>query len=401
MAVSYPLIDEQSARLTEQVMLIARLVVAVRRLARTAPIARLRGLHTAEQMGRILERERARTDRSGDGFSLLAFAPPDRRTARATHRRLARILKRRLRWTDEVGWLDGRCIGAMLPCTPPRGAWKVAEDVCSSFPPHVPPPHCTVYEYPSEQPPDDQTGQTGQNGQGRSGRPAPSSNGGTPGARSAAARPDRPVRRMEPLFVQKMPRWKRCLDVIGASLGIVVLSPLLAVVAVAVKVTSPGPVLFRQYRSGLGGKPFVIYKFRSMTAGAEAVKDDLREFSRQDGPAFKMDDDPRVTCLGRLLRKTSIDELPQLWNVLKGEMSLVGPRPLPCDESESCGGWYRRRLDVTPGLTCIWQVRGRSAVPFDDWVRMDIRYIRTRSLGQDVKLIVQTVPAVVLRRGAS
>ena len=269
------------------------------------------------------------------------------------------------------------------------------------LPPHVPPPHCTVYEYPSEQRPDDQTDQTGQNGQGRSGRPARSSNGGTPGARPAAARLDRPVRRMEPLFVRKMPWWKRCLDVLGESVGIVVLSPLLAVVAVAVKVTSPGPVLFRQYRSGLGGKPFVIYKFRSMTAGAEAVKEDLREFSRQDGPAFKMDDDPRVTCLGRLLRKTSIDELPQLWNVPKGEMSLVGPRPLPCDESESCGGWYRRRLDVTPGLTCIWQVRGRSAVPFDDWVRMDIRYIRTHSLGQDVKLIVQTVPAVVLRRGAS
>jgi lipopolysaccharide/colanic/teichoic acid biosynthesis glycosyltransferase len=123
--------------------------------------------------------------------------------------------------------------------------------------------------------------------------------------------------------------------------------------------------------------------------------------NEQDGPAFKIKNDPRITRVGRLIRSTSIDELPQLWNVLRGDMSLVGPRPLPCNETESCHGWLRQRLDVTPGLTCIWQVRGRSKVSFADWVRMDVQYIRSRSLGGDVKLLLQTVPAVVSRKGAS
>src|SRR5205823_467758 len=132
----------------------------------------------------------------------------------------------------------------------------------------------------------------------------------------------------------------------------------------------------------------------------EARKQELVASNEQDGAAFKIKNDPRVTRLGRWLRSTSIDELPQLWNVLRGEMSLVGPRPLPCAEADSCAGWQRQRLDVTPGLTCIWQVHGRCRVSFADWVRMDVQYIRSRSLWQDVKLLLLTLPAVLLRRGA-
>ena len=160
-------------------------------------------------------------------------------------------------------------------------------------------------------------------------------------------------------------------------------------------------MFFRQKRSGLGGREFVMVKFRSMATDAEVRKSELMALNEQDGPAFKIKNDPRTTVLGRLFRRTSIDELPQLWNVLRGDMSLVGPRPLPCNETAACQGWLRRRLDVTPGLTCIWQVRGRSKVSFSEWVRMDVQYIRSRSLGGDMKLLLQTVPAVVSRRGAS
>ena len=158
--------------------------------------------------------------------------------------------------------------------------------------------------------------------------------------------------------------------------------------------------MFLQKRAGLGGRPFTIYKFRTMVVDAEAKKAALRAISEQDGPAFKLKHDPRVTAVGRFLRETSLDELPQLWNVVKGDMSLVGPRPLPVEESEKCATWHRRRLDVTPGLTCIWQVKGRSKVSFAEWIRMDRTYIGKRSLWQDLKLMVMTVPSVLLRRGA-
>jgi lipopolysaccharide/colanic/teichoic acid biosynthesis glycosyltransferase len=174
----------------------------------------------------------------------------------------------------------------------------------------------------------------------------------------------------------------------------------MAAAALAVRLSGPGPILFTQRRAGLGGRPFTIFKFRTMTTDAEALKASLRALSERDGPAFKLTDDPRVTRVGKFLRSTSIDELPQLWNVLKGEMSLVGPRPLPLDESDGCTRWQRHRLDVTPGLTCIWQVSGRSTVSFAQWVRMDMKYIRRRTFLHDLWILVRTVPAVVLRKGA-
>ena len=151
---------------------------------------------------------------------------------------------------------------------------------------------------------------------------------------------------------------------------------------------------------GLGGARFTMFKLRTMSINADAQKASLMQHNEVDGPAFKMTNDPRVTPFGRFLRQTSIDELPQLWNVFRGDMSLVGPRPLPCAESEACSSWQQQRLDVTPGLTCIWQVSGRSLVSFVDWVRMDVRYIRDRSLRRDVSLLAKTIPAVMRRKGA-
>ncbi|MDB5294137.1 MAG: Undecaprenyl-phosphate galactosephosphotransferase [Phycisphaerales bacterium] len=202
------------------------------------------------------------------------------------------------------------------------------------------------------------------------------------------------------LLVRPTPAWKRALDVTVAAGAIVVLSPFMLAAAAAIKLTSPGPVVFTQRRAGLGGRPFTIYKFRTMRPDAEAQKAALRRLSEQDGPAFKMAKDPRVTRIGALLRKTSLDELPQLFNVLKGDMSLVGPRPLPLDEQGAAETWQQRRLDVAPGLTCIWQIEGRSSVTFAEWVRMDVAYMRRRTVLHDLAILLKTVPAVLLRRGA-
>ena len=169
-------------------------------------------------------------------------------------------------------------------------------------------------------------------------------------------------------------------------------------VASAVKLTSRGPVFFMQWRTGLGGRRFRMLKFRTMVSNAEALRHQLYEKNEQDGPAFKVTDDPRVTPLGRLLRRKSIDELPQLWNVLKGEMTLVGPRPLPCAEAEACEVWQRRRHDVTPGLTCLWQAQGCSRDSFAEWMRLDLRYIRQRSPWTDLKILLRTVPTVLFNR---
>jgi lipopolysaccharide/colanic/teichoic acid biosynthesis glycosyltransferase len=190
------------------------------------------------------------------------------------------------------------------------------------------------------------------------------------------------------------------MDVGGALVGLALTAPVLLVAALLIKLTSPGPVLFRQRRAGLGGKPFTIYKLRTMFVNADQMKASLRSLSERDGPAFKMKNDLRITRVGRYLRRTCIDELPQFWNVLKGDMSLVGPRPLPCDEAAACCGWQRRRLEVTPGLTCIWQVSGGMQVPFLEWMRMDIRYIRGRRPWLDFVLLIRTAIAVLTQRAS-
>ncbi len=334
------------------------------------------GLLGTQEFQRSLRREQARTDRGADPFALLVIAPPQGADATLTMKYVAEVVGKRIRQTDEAGWLDRTVIGILLPSTPAQGAWTLADDICLAMPLDVELPICRVYVYPPPRPPrsnGDQTADVQQAG-------------------------ESPVGALDTLLAVGLPWWKRGLDMIVSSIALLLLAPLLAVVAVAVKLTSPGPVFFRQLRSGLGGRPFVCLKFRTMVVDAERRKAELMARNEQDGPAFKIRNDPRITRLGKFLRQTSIDELPQLWNVLCGDMTLVGPRPLPVAEAEACRGWLRRRQDVTPGLTCIWQVHGRSKVSFIEWVRMDLRYSRSRTLWHDLKLIVQTVPAMLLRR---
>lgn len=184
---------------------------------------------------------------------------------------------------------------------------------------------------------------------------------------------------------------KRLIDVVCSFLGVLVLSPLFIIIAIIIKTTSKGPVFFSQKRVGKNGKEFYMYKFRSMVVNAEELKEKLAAQNEMSGPMFKMKDDPRVTKVGKFIRKTSIDELPQLWNVLKGDMSLVGPRPSLPKEVAQFEEWMYRRLEVKPGLTCYWQVSGRNNIDFEEWMKLDIRYVDERSTWIDIKLIFKTV----------
>lgn len=224
--------------------------------------------------------------------------------------------------------------------------------------------------------------------------------GGVPDPNAVTQSLNLTIEPMENLFVFPHLLWKRAVDLVGAAVGLLVLSPVMLCVAAAVKLSSPGPVFFRQSREGHGGKLFTILKFRTMRVGADAEKAQLQATNEQHGPAFKMTNDPRITPVGSFLRKTCLDELPQLWNVLKGDMTLVGPRPLDHRESSQIARWGRRRLHVMPGLTCIWQVHGKSKVTFNEWMRMDIRYSQKVSFVEDVKLVLQTLKQVILRKAS-
>jgi len=194
---------------------------------------------------------------------------------------------------------------------------------------------------------------------------------------------------------------KRLLDIGVSSVGLLVLSPLLLLLALLVRLTSPGPILYRQTRCGLAGRRFTLFKFRTMVANAQALREDLEPLNEMDGPVFKIAEDPRCTSLGRFLRKFSLDELPQLWNVLRGDMSLVGPRPPLPEEVGQYEPWQRRRLRARPGLTCLWVLEGRSRLNFRQWVELDLQYIENWSLWLDLKILLRTIPIVLLARGAS
>ncbi|MEM7032551.1 MAG: sugar transferase [Chloroflexota bacterium] len=193
---------------------------------------------------------------------------------------------------------------------------------------------------------------------------------------------------------------KRVIDFTVALLGLIFLSPLLALLALAIKLDSPGPAIFAQERVGKGGKRFMIYKFRSMVSDAEAKKQELLKYNEADGPLFKMKDDPRMTRLGRLMRKFSLDELLQLYNVLRGEMSLIGPRPNLPTEVAQYQNWHRRRLEIVPGITGLWQVSGRSDLTFDEMALLDIYYLENWSPDLDIKILLNTIPTILLRIGA-
>ncbi|MFH5803357.1 sugar transferase [Alienimonas sp. DA493] len=370
-----------------------------------------------EAFGESLRVELMRADRGRSRFCLAVFDLAQWTAAGGERGEdFAAYLAERLRATDYAGLLGAGRLGVILWDTDEAGAARFVDKIRRDWVPDRS-PEAVIYAYPSDRPigepptparkssalpqgfvEENADGTAGSSGRGGDETAADSNEG--PDDRDDDDPPPVPVLPLEEVLLCPLPRWKRAVDVGGAALGLIALSPLLLAVAAAVKLTSPGPVLFRQTRDGLGGRKFQINKFRTMVPDAEALKDGLRSQSEQDGPAFKMEHDPRVTPLGRWLRKTCIDELPQLWNVLVGDMSLVGPRPLDSKEMARTGWWERRRLLVTPGLTCIWQVDGKSKVTFKEWMRMDIRYMHRRTFAGDLGLILRTACNIAMHRGS-
>jgi lipopolysaccharide/colanic/teichoic acid biosynthesis glycosyltransferase len=363
--------------------------------ARPRPIHKIKDLHSRKNIDAILHRECARCERNGHEFCLVVIGMPENRPPRQL-KRLAGFLCRRARGTDEIGWFDSQRLCVVLPDTSEEGAVAFVSDYTESANHRGLSPVCNVLSYHGQMHSDNErlTAEQIAVGIEEAGEDIP------------LGRQTRfPAMRLvgssmvTNLLVRPLPWWKRIVDMVFGSLTLLAALPAMAVIALTIKMSDRGPVFFSQRRAGLGGKPFTIYKFRTMITDAESKKEQLRKKSEQDGPAFKIKHDPRITRIGRFLRETSLDELPQLFNVLRGDMSLVGPRPLPVEESNRCATWHRRRLDVTPGLTCIWQIKGRGSVSFAEWIRMDRRYIRARNFWVDLKLILMTVPAVLLRRG--
>lgn len=425
-------------------------------LSRLPRTPHLPGVSSVTEFDQSFRRECSRSDRGRRTLALVVFELVDHAQMRA----LAGALRDRIRMSDLLGYVDADRLGLLLPDTDAAGAQALLSELvprlgrlgvkCSHqllvYPESWAKDHLSEYAAAEARAPrsgveaPDDTSHGGGNGKGNGkGNGSGSSNGSSNGSgkgdarpaerrrpvvpsipeenseaeRSEPARPrarrgldlvrstsSTPVRELPDYLVAPLPAWKRGLDVLVSGLLLLALSPLFAVVALAIKLTSKGPVIFRQARAGAGGAPFTFYKFRSMYLDAEARKAALSGSNEQDGPIFKMRNDPRMTPIGRLIRRSSIDELPQLWNVLKGDMTLVGPRPPTLDEVVYYEPWQRRRLALKGGLTCIWQVSGRSEVGFEDWVRMDLRYARIRNLRRDLGLLFRTPLAILTGRGA-
>lgn len=422
--------------------MLARTFAWLRRaLARPTPTAP-RATDTvvgADEFRRIVLRERARSDRNGASLSMLLLDAGSDRSLEDELEAWSMTISQRVRCTDAVGWYDGRTLGVILPDTDHEGALIVSRQLKAALPSQAARARWRLFVHPEhtgqsegsrpstgsgdEQSPLDLLRSPQQAAELRRGRSGASGSGGST-ATAVAVRSERvagtatrravvsalaveasdtvqlDAKPLQSLLLVRTSPIKRCVDVVGSASALLLLSPVMLAAAAAVKLSSPGPVLFRQQRAGLGGRPFTFYKFRSMSADAEARKKELLSRNEQTGPVFKIAADPRITRVGRFLRRTSIDELPQLWNVLRGDMSLVGPRPPILAEVKDYERWQRRRLEIAGGLTCIWQVSGRSSILFNDWVRLDLRYVEQASPLTDLRLLARTIPAVLTCRGA-
>ena len=312
-------------------------------------------------------------------------------------------------------------MGVLLPYTSAAGAWRLADDVCRTIDGKVSPPDCAVYTYPSIWFPDN-NGHSAQlyfrdispewgitsRGFSASAKNANEENIDLAKQQSQCNRTqnwEELVEDFEPFHINPLPVWKRAMDIFGALLGLILLSPLMLAAAVVIKIVSPGPAFFRQQRVGYMGKIFYIWKFRTMEVDAdtsvhqkylaELINDAACNKGKSSKPMTKLDDDMQIIPFGRILRQTYFDELPQLLNVLRGEMSLVGPRPPIPYEVEEYLSWHKERIDVVPGMTGLWQVSGKNRLTFNEMVRLDVQYWRTKSVWLDIKILLKTPLAII------
>ena len=348
-------------------------------LGQTRRRRKWQGIYTERELQELVIYERARADRTGHSLSLVVA---HLNGASENARELAQVidsLSRSIRTTDHLGWLDRKQLGVVLPLTSHAGAVRFVETLTGGSPGRkddvVQELSFTIHSYPDRWI-DGQHGKNGGNGNGEE-----------------RERPDSTEN-----FTREVPRWKRALDIAGASLGLVILMPLFAVIALYIKLVSPGPILFRQERVGLARRPFTFYKFRTMHHRNDVLghTHHLKDLINSEKPMTKLDDtDSRIIPGGRILRKLSVDEFPQIINILKGDMSMVGPRPCIPYEADEYLQWHAGRFSVLPGLTGLWQVSGKNKLSFQEMIRLDIAYENKMSLWFDLWIVLRTFPTLV------
>jgi len=375
-------------------------------------MAYLCGVHSIDQFRVIIEHERKRSDRTGDRFSVVVFSVQGSDAELHDLCLLPDLLVQTVRSTDEVGWFDLNNIAVLLLDTPPAGAQKFLKKLRERAPSSLTPPENQIYVYPSEQLSGDQVDsiQSQFLDMGKKMDSLEGSKAGVPKKTSVSepikATDDIPdsteedkavvVYGMEPHLGIRVPVWKRVFDIASGLTGLLLLSPFLVLIAVLIKTVSPGPVFFKQKRIGYLGKPFILLKFRTMHEGTKISthEDYVRTLMKTDVPMHKLDRCKEIIRFGKFIRSSGIDELPQLINVLCGEMSLVGPRPCLPLEFQEYLHWHKRRFYTLPGITGLWQVNGKHNLTFKQMIRYDITYEQQRSFWLDLKIIIGTFPTV-------
>ena len=355
-------------------------------------------LQPPDEFGAAIRLEQARLDRNEHAFSLVVFEADDPKANTAVAEALVRSLSNRIRSTDEIGWFDDRRIGVLLPYTSRDGAQKFVDDISRAIDAGAAPPEYTIYSYPSDWHSDNGHGDSGQLyftdicGQWDTAEPANMSLASSPRFLDGTSSARSPL-----------PVWKRTMDIVGSLFGLAVASPFLLIHVLILKAVSPGPVFFRQERVGYMGRTFKMWKLRTMDVGVdtslhqEHVSRLINGANKRDSdrPMVKLDNDPHIIPGGKILRKMCLDELPQLINVLRGEMSLVGPRPPLMYEVAEFLKWQHRRFDAVPGMTGLWQVSGKNRLTFSKMIRLDIQYSRQKTLLLDLIILLKTPLAIV------
>lgn len=376
-------------------------------------------IQSQESFRASIIRERQRVDRNKHILSLLLFTVYKQSTNGDTAKHLARLLVERIRSTDEAGWFDNKRIGVILPNTYAEGAHKLADEICKSFNTEASAPEYTVHTYPSNWFSDDD-GHSARFEMGdllRKQKEITSQNSFLP-AKCSEVGNAISIKKLftsnltsgclslphgiDPFFLRPLPVWKRIIDILGSLFGLIVLSPILIPIALIIKISNGGPVIFKQQRVGYSGRIFTLLKFRTMRLNAVNTLHRQYMSSLINGASdecsakamTKLDDDLPVTGFGKILRATSLDELPQLINVLIGDMTLIGPRPPTVYEVENYLPWYYERFGIVPGMTGLWQVSGKNKLTFLEMIRLDIRYAKRLSLWSDIAILLKT-PLVI------
>lgn len=406
-------------------------MIGILKLLRSKRPFRTGNALSEKEMERLLVKERVRCDRYQQFFSLVIvhFNSAPEISLATQEQTLVRLLVGKLRVIDDIGYLRKGGLGVLLPMTDAQGGHVVLRKILKCAEEYGLSIEADVFSYHGRNDSPNQDWKSGDTPSAleSEGEYDTASKGSEEmeqpedqvqafrshwDATGTSLMNSRSALRMDStthsfandstellkLCSGTYPSWKRQVDIVGATIGLAAGLPILVAAGLAIKLTSRGPILFAQNRGGQYGRPFVIYKLRTMSVDAEQTKHLLQERNERDGPAFKMKNDPRVTLVGRFLRATGIDELPQLINVLKGDMAIVGPRPLPMVEEHECLPWQRRRLDTKPGITCLWQISKSRQMTFDEWMRLDLKYLRKRSPLYDAALILRTIKAVVTGR---